>query len=96
MWPASTFNRATGAHTKGSTMAIHRKETATITNTLRITDEEGKRGVELTQTKTNGRTQVVSMLGFTGKTRSAKTVLDLHALEDLHVALLEIMEDMKG
>ena len=76
------FNRAPRAHTKGATMAIQRKEIATITNTLRITDEEGKRGVELQQTKTNGRTQVVSLLGFTGKTRSAKTVLDLHALEE--------------
>ena len=94
MWPGSTFNRATRAHTKGSIMAIQRQEIATITNTFQITDEDGKRGVQVRQTKTNGRTQAVSILGFTGKNKSAATVLDRHALEDLHVVLMEVLADM--
>ena len=77
-------------------MAILRKETQTIINHFQITDEDGKRGVQIQQEKKNGRTLAVSMLGFTGKTKSAKTILDTHALEDLHVVLLEILEDMKS
>jgi len=77
-------------------MAILRKETATITNSFQITDEDGKRGVTLQQTKKNGHTLAVSILGFTGKNKSAATVLDAHALEDLHVVLCEILEDMKS
>ena len=81
---------------KGQIMAIQRQESQSVTVSFQVTDEDGKRGVQVQQTKNNGHTIAVSILGFTGKTKSASTVLDQHALEDLHVVLCEILEDMKS
>ena len=81
---------------KGHTMAIRRTQSNIVNIAFGITTEDGKAGVNISQSIVNGTSAGVSFRTLNGARKSAAINLDRSALVDLQAALSEILEGEQG
>ena len=77
---------------KGRIMAMRRTQSNIINLAFAISTEDGKAGVQVTQTIINGESAAVGMRTVNGVRKSAEVKLDAQALTDLRDAITEILE----
>ena len=82
----------TRAKMKGHIMAMRRTQSNIINLAFNITTEDGKAGVQLTQTVINGQTHEIGLRTLNGARKSAQINLDAGALADLRDALAEVLQ----
>ena len=71
-----------------------RKQTSNIVNiAFAIATEDGKAGVQISQSIVNGTSAGVSFRTLNGARKSAAIDLDMDALRDLRTALSEILDE---
>lgn len=73
-------------------MAMRRTQSNIINLSFNITTEDGKAGVQLSQTILNGETHEVGFRTLNGARKSAQISLDVAALADLRDALTEVLQ----
>jgi hypothetical protein len=73
-------------------MALRKTQSNIINLAFSITTEDGKAGVNLTQTVVNGQTHEIGLRTLNGARKSAQISLDEAALRDLRDALTEILD----
>ena len=73
-------------------MAIRRTQSNIVNIAFGITTEDGKAGVNISQSIVNGTSAGVSFRTLNGARKSAAINLDRAALEDLQTALTEVLE----
>ena len=77
---------------KGQIMALRKTQSNIVNIAFGITTEDGKAGVNISQSIVNGQSAGVSFRTLNGARKSAAINLDTAALVDLHAALTEILE----
>ena len=77
---------------KGQIMALRKTQSHIVNIAFGITTEDGKSGVNISQSIVNGTSAGVSFRTLNGARKSAAINLDRAALEDLQAALTEILE----
>lgn len=73
-------------------MALRRQQSNIVNIAFSVSTEDGKSGVQISQSIVNGASAGVSFRTLNGARKSASINLDRAALEDLKTALSEILE----
>jgi hypothetical protein len=77
---------------KGHIMALRRTQSNIVNIAFSVATEDGKSGVQISQSVVNGTSAGVSFRTLNGARKSAAINLDRAALVDLQTALSEILE----
>ena len=77
-------------------MALRRQQSNIVNIAFSVSTEDGKSGVQISQSIVNGASAGVSFRTLNGARKSAAINLDRAALEDLQTALTEILESTEG
>jgi len=72
-------------------MALRRTQSNIVNIAFAITTEDGKAGVQISQAIVNGVSAGVSFRTLNGARKSAAINLDRAAMEDLQMALVEVL-----
>ena len=77
-------------------MALRKVQSNIVNIAFQIATEDGKAGVELSQSIVNGKSAGVTFRPVNGARKSAQINLDLAALRDLQSALAEVVQGEEG
>ena len=78
---------------KGHIMALRKTQSNIVNIAFSVDTEDGKAGVQISQSIINGVSAGVSFRTLNGARKSASINLDRAALEDLQIALTEILAE---
>ena len=81
---------------KGQFMALRRTQSNIVNVAFQVVTEDGKAGVNISQSIVNGVSAGVSFRTVNGARKSAAINLDRAALSDLQEALTEILAGTEG